>query len=121
MDDIPKIVVSSTLTEPLEWKNTRLIRGDALRAIQELKATGDRPLATIGSLSLARSLLEAGLVDRFRVVVFPVITGRTGQERIYDGRIIMTATYTWDIVSPLDGHGSYDSDLAPLDTRGVRP
>jgi dihydrofolate reductase len=42
-------------------------------------------MRTIGSLSLCRSLLEAGLVDRFRVVVFPVITGRTGSERIYDG------------------------------------
>ncbi len=40
---------------------------------------------TIGSLTLCRSLLNAGLVDRFRVVVFPVITGSTGRERIYDG------------------------------------
>jgi riboflavin biosynthesis pyrimidine reductase len=42
-------------------------------------------LRTIGSLTLCRSLLEAGLVDRFRVVVFSVITGSTGRERIYDG------------------------------------
>lgn len=42
-------------------------------------------MRTIGSLTLCRSLLHAGLVDRFRVVVFPVITGRTGRERIYDG------------------------------------
>jgi riboflavin biosynthesis pyrimidine reductase len=42
-------------------------------------------MRTLGSLSLCRSLLEAGLVDRFRVVVFPVITGRTGRDRIYDG------------------------------------
>jgi riboflavin biosynthesis pyrimidine reductase len=42
-------------------------------------------LSTLGSLSLCRSLLAAGLVDRFRVVIFPVITGRTGSERIYDG------------------------------------
>ena len=42
-------------------------------------------MRTMGSLSLCRSLLQAGLADRFRVVVFPVITGATGQERIYDG------------------------------------
>lgn len=42
-------------------------------------------MRTIGSLALCRSLLNAGLVDRFRVVVFPVITGRSGRERIYDG------------------------------------
>jgi dihydrofolate reductase len=42
-------------------------------------------MRTIGSLTLCRSLLMAGLADRFRVVVFPVITGRSGRERIYDG------------------------------------
>jgi dihydrofolate reductase len=42
-------------------------------------------LRTLGSLSLCRSLLEAGVVDRFRVVVFPVITGATGKARIFDG------------------------------------
>lgn len=50
-----------------------------------MKRSGNRTLNTLGSISLCRSLLTAGLVDRFRVVVFPVITGRTGQERIYDG------------------------------------
>lgn len=42
-------------------------------------------MRTVGSLSLCRSLLNAGLVDRFRVVVFPVINGKTGYDRIYDG------------------------------------
>ena len=44
-----------------------------------------RSMRTLGSISLCRSLLQAGLVDRFRVVVFPVITGKTGSDRIYDG------------------------------------
>ncbi len=82
---VPKIVFSSTLDDPLAWENSRLIRGDAVEAVRELKETSEHPLSTIGSLSLARSLLAAGLVDRFRVVIFPVITGKTGQERIYDG------------------------------------
>jgi hypothetical protein len=42
-------------------------------------------MSTIGSLTLCRSLLEASLVDLFRVGVFPVITGKTGRVRIYDG------------------------------------
>ena len=42
-------------------------------------------MRTMGSLALCRSLLMAGLADRFRVVVFPVVTGITGSERIYDG------------------------------------
>lgn len=50
-----------------------------------MKRDGDRELRTLGSVSLCRSLLAAGLVDRFRLVVFPVITGRTGAKRIFDG------------------------------------
>ena len=61
------------------------MRDDAVEAVRALKAQGSGILSTIGSLSLCRSLLRAGLVDRFRVVMFPVITGATGAERIYDG------------------------------------
>jgi dihydrofolate reductase len=80
-----KIVFSSTLSEPLQWANTRLVNRNAVEAVNEMKAEGTTSLRTMGSLSLCRSLLQAGLADRFRVVVFPVITGNTGRERIYDG------------------------------------
>ena len=80
----PKVVFSASLEEPLEWANTRLVRGDAVEAVAAMKREGTN-MSTLGSLALCRSLLEAGLVDRFRVVVFPVITGSTGRERIYDG------------------------------------
>ena len=50
-----------------------------------MKGDGSKSMRTMGSLTVCRALLNAGLVDRFRVVVFPVITGSTGQERIYDG------------------------------------
>lgn len=82
---VPKIVFSSTLQGPLDWPNSTLVTGDAVEAVRELKRTGTGPLSTLGSLRLSRSLLMAGLVDRFRLVVFPVITGSTGRERIYDG------------------------------------
>lgn len=82
---MPKIIFSSTLKEPLAWPNSELISGDAVEAVRELKRTRTGTLSTLGSLSLCRSLLTAGLVDRFRLVIFPVITGRTGSERIYDG------------------------------------
>ena len=82
---MPKIVCSNTLTEPLSWPNTQLVSGDAVEAVRQMKESGSESLRTMGSLSLCRSLLSAGLADRFRVVVFPVITGATGQERIYDG------------------------------------
>ncbi|GIG19753.1 hypothetical protein Cch01nite_04770 [Cellulomonas chitinilytica] len=95
-----KVVFSSTLAEPLAWENARLVGGDPVPAVRSMKA-GDGPLLrTIGSLTLCRSLLEAGLVDRFRVVVFPVITGATGHERIYDGypdvRLDLVASRTFD-------------------------
>jgi dihydrofolate reductase len=82
---LSKVVYSTTLSEPLSWPNTQLIAGDAVEAVREMKAKGSRSMRTIGSLTLCRSLLEAGLVDRFRVVIFPVITGASGRERIYDG------------------------------------
>jgi dihydrofolate reductase len=81
----PKVVFSSSLEEPLTWANTTLVRGDAVQAVRAMKQEGSGILSTLGSVSLCRSLLKAGLVDRFRVVVFPVITGATGAERIYDG------------------------------------
>ena len=82
---LSKVVFSSTLTEPLEWENSTLVTGDAADTVRMMKENGNRSMRTIGSLTLCRSLLEAGLVDRFRVVMFPVITGATGKERIYDG------------------------------------
>jgi dihydrofolate reductase len=82
---VPKVIFSATLQAPLAWPNSELVTGDAVEAVTEMKRAGSGPLSTLGSLSLSRSLLTAGLVDRFRVVIFPVITGRTGQERIYDG------------------------------------
>ena len=80
-----KVVFSSTLEDPLTWANSTLVRDDAVEVVRTMKAQDSGLMSTIGSLSLARSLLQAGLVDRFRVVMFPVITGATGEERIYDG------------------------------------
>src|SRR5262245_53890699 len=80
-----KVVFSASLEEPLAWANSTLVRDNTVEAVRAMKADGSGLLSTIGSLSLCRSLLGAGLVDRFRVVMFPVITGATGAERIYDG------------------------------------
>ena len=80
--DLPKVVFSSTLTEPLSWPNTQLVTQDPVEAVQQMKDNGSA-MRTLGSLMLCRFLLKAGLVDRFRVVVFqslpeaPVATGST--------------------------------------------
>jgi dihydrofolate reductase len=83
---LPKVVFSSTLRAPLTWPNTQLVARDAVAFVRERKARPGAPsMRTLGSLTLCRALLRAGVVDRFRVVVFPVITGRSGRDRIYDG------------------------------------
>jgi dihydrofolate reductase len=84
LTEAPKLVFSSTLQPPLSWANTQLVSGSAEETVEHMKGDGIS-MRTLGSLSLCRSLLKAGLVDRFRVVVFPVITGSTGSDRIYDG------------------------------------
>ena len=107
LTEASKIVFSSSLEEPLTWANTRLVDEDPVEAVRVLKG-GDLPgLRTLGSLTLCRSLLEAGLVDRFRVVVFPVITGKTGQERIYDG-------YP-DVALEMVAHRTFDDRLQLLE------
>ena len=104
---IPKVVFSSTLEEPLTWANTRLVSGDAVTAVRGMKQDGDASLRTIGSLSLCRSLLAAGLVDRFRVVVFPVVTGATGREHFYAG---------WpDVALETVDHRTFDDRLQMLE------
>ena len=96
-----KIVFSTSLTEPLSWPNTQLVTKDPVEAVRETKNDAKaKSMRTIGSLTLCRSLLQAGLADRFRVVVFPVITGSTGQDRIYDGypdvALEMVNSHTFD-------------------------
>jgi dihydrofolate reductase len=59
--------------------------GDAVDVVARLKEESELPLRSHGSLSMNRALLAAGLVDRVQVTVFPVITGRTGLERIFEG------------------------------------
>jgi dihydrofolate reductase len=85
LTQMSKVVFSSTLQGPLTWANTRLVQGDAIEAVRVMKDESGPELRTLGSLSLCRALITARLVDRFRVVVFPVVTGATGRDRIYDG------------------------------------
>lgn len=100
MADTPKVVFSRSLEPPLTWANSELVSDKTIDVVRQLKETGSSPLRTLGSVSLCRSLLTAGLVDRFRLVVFPVITGETGRERIYDGypdvALDMVASRTFD-------------------------
>lgn len=83
MRDLPATVVSSTLQGPLDWPDATLVSGDAVEIIARLKEESDVPLRSHGSLSLNRALMAAGLVDRIQVTIFPVITGQTGVDPIF--------------------------------------
>ncbi|GAB2331000.1 dihydrofolate reductase family protein [Streptomyces variabilis] len=85
MRNLPTIVVSNTLQEPLDWPDATVVRGDAVDVVARLKEESDVPLRSHGSLSMNRALMAAGLVDRLQVTVFPVVTGRTGQDRVFAG------------------------------------
>jgi len=83
MSTLPKLVCSNTLHEPLAWKNTNLIRGDVRDSITALKQQDGDPLRCIGSIRLVKSLAKLGLIDRLRLMVFPLILGETGKDPIY--------------------------------------
>ena len=85
MNNLPKLVFSTTLTEPLAWNNARLAQRDLAEEIQTLKQQPGDPLRTIGSITLVRHLVTAGLVDRLRLVVFPHVLGQAGHEPVFAG------------------------------------
>jgi dihydrofolate reductase len=82
---LPATVVSTTLDGPLDWPDATVAAGDALDVVARLKEESAVPLRSHGSLSMNRALMAAGLVDRLQVTVFPVITGRTGSDPIFQG------------------------------------
>ncbi|WP_280236609.1 dihydrofolate reductase family protein [Nocardia cyriacigeorgica] len=85
MRSLPATVVSTTLEGPLDWPDATIANGDAVDIVAELKKVSAVPLRSHGSLSMNRALMAAGLVDRVQVTLFPVITGKTGLDRIFEG------------------------------------
>jgi dihydrofolate reductase len=85
MVNLPAIVVSTTLQEPLDWADATVVNGDAVDVVARLKEESEVPLRSHGSLSMNRALMAAGLVDRVQVTLFPVITGENGSDAIFQG------------------------------------
>ena len=85
MKHLPTTVLSTTLAGPLDWPDAAVVRGDAVEVVTRLKDESPVPLRSHGSLSVNRALMAAGLVDRLQVTVFPVISGRTGTQRVFGG------------------------------------
>ncbi|MFF0725339.1 dihydrofolate reductase family protein [Streptomyces sp. NPDC004134] len=102
MTQLPATVVSTTLTEPLDWPDATVAHGDAVDVVARLKEESDVPLRSHGSLSMNRALMAAGLVDRVHVTLFPVITGRSGLAPVFEG----AADFDLDLIETrtLDGY-----------------
>jgi len=102
MRNLPATVVSSTLEGPLDWPDATVVSGDAVDVVSRLKAESKVPLRSHGSLSLNRALMAAGLVDRVQVTLFPVITGQTGTDPIFQG----ASDFDLELIESrtLDGH-----------------
>lgn len=75
MNSMPKHVVSSTLSEPLEWSNSTVLSGDVGDSVARLKEGDGGPILVAGSSTLVHALLAAGLIDELRLMVFPVVLG----------------------------------------------
>jgi dihydrofolate reductase len=76
MNAMPKYVVSNTLTDgDADWNNSTVLRGDAIEEITALKARAGGDLLVNGSASLVQLLAEHGLVDEYRLMVFPILLG----------------------------------------------
>ena len=85
MWNMPATVVSTTLKEPLDWPNATVVSGNAVDVVAQLKEESAVSLRSHGSLSMNRALMAAGLVDYVQVTLFPVITGQTGLDAIFQG------------------------------------
>jgi dihydrofolate reductase len=77
-------VFSRTLTST-EWPGATVEPRDAIEVVRERKAADEVPLRTTGSLSIVRQLVNAALVDRLRLMVFPLLVGPSGVEPAFEG------------------------------------
>jgi dihydrofolate reductase len=75
LDNAQKYVASTTLTEPLPWKNSTLLTGDVPDAVARLKEQPGKDVVVLGSGALVRSLMRRNLVDEFVLLIHPLILG----------------------------------------------
>jgi dihydrofolate reductase len=75
MNSLPKIVFSRTLTK-VDWNNTKLLKGDLVTEVRQLKEQPGDGMVILGSGSIASQLTQAGLIDEFQIALSPVILGK---------------------------------------------
>lgn len=115
LNDTQKYVASTTLTEPLPWSNSTLLKGDAAQAVAKLKEQTGRDIGVLGSGELVQSLMRNHLVDKYVLMIHPLVLG-AGQRLFPDGspfatlRLINSVTTTKGVViatyEPAPGGGA---------------
>ncbi len=83
LNRVQKYVVSSTMTDP-RWQNSTILSGDPVEEVRALKGQSGQDIVVTGSITLCHTLIEAGLVDEYRLFVYPVVQGR-GRRMFPDG------------------------------------
>ncbi|HJT93293.1 MAG TPA: dihydrofolate reductase family protein [Mycobacterium sp.] len=94
LNSVAKYVVSSTMSDP-RWENSTVLAGDPVEQACDLKAQSGKDIVLTGSISLAHTLIAAGIVDEYRMFVYPAVQGR-GRRLFPDG----TAIGTLNLVEP---------------------
>ena len=102
MNSMPKHVVSSTLRD-LEWNGATVLQGDPMEAVAALKAGDGGPIMVNGSATLVHGLLDHGLVDELRLMVFPVTIG--------DGLRVFSASRDRKVTWRLDDTQAFPSGV----------
>ena len=114
---LPTTVVSTTLEGPLDWPDATFVSGDAVDVVTRLKEESEVPLRSHGSLSMNRALMAAGLVDRVQVTLFPVITGQTGLDPIFQG----AADFDLELIESRTLDGQYPRAHLPAHPARLSP
>jgi dihydrofolate reductase len=81
LNTLPKYVATTTLSEPLDWQNSKVLQGDAVEAVARPKQEDGDDLHVLGSSGLVPTLTEHQLVDEFRLMIDPVVVG--GGKRLF--------------------------------------
>jgi dihydrofolate reductase len=102
LNNVRKYVASTTLTEPLSWANSTLLEGDAAEAVARLKRQPGEDIGVLGSGELVRSLMGHGLIDRYVLLIHPLVLG-SGRRLFPDGvsttlRLVDSVTTTTGVV-----------------------
>lgn len=101
LSNTPKYVASRTLAEPLPWRNSTLLSGDAAEAVAKLKAAPGGDIVILGSGELIQSLMRHGLVDQYSLLIHPLVLG--SGRRLFTGTVATGALRRTDSVTTTTG------------------